>query len=60
MADDGMPRPNNHFTLKIGGKESIGKFREVTGLDAENEVIEQKESAAAATARTSSGRCPDR
>ena len=48
MADDGMPRPNNHFTLKIGGKEGIGKFRECTGLDAENEVIEQKESAVVA------------
>ena len=23
MPNDGAPRPNNHFTLKIGGKESI-------------------------------------
>src|SRR5688500_15588199 len=52
MPDDGMPRPNNHFTLKIGGKEAIGKFREVTGLDAENEVIEQKESAVSANGQT--------
>ena len=43
MPDDGMPRPNNHFTLKIGGKEAIGKFREVSGLDTESEIIEQKE-----------------
>ena len=48
MPDDGMPRPNSHFTLKVGGKEAIGKFREVTGLDAESEVIEQKEAAVAA------------
>jgi phage tail-like protein len=52
MPDDGMPRPNNHFTLKIGGKEGIGKFREVTGLDAESEVIEQKESAVGGNGHT--------
>ena len=34
------PRPASHFRLSIGGKESIGNFREVQGLDAEHSVIE--------------------
>jgi phage tail-like protein len=37
------PRPTNHFRLTVGGKEAAGQFREVTGLDAENEIVEQKE-----------------
>jgi len=34
------PRPASHFRLDIGGKEAIGLFREVTGLDMEMSVIE--------------------
>jgi phage tail-like protein len=26
----------------VGGKEAAGQFREVTGLDAENEIVEEK------------------
>jgi phage tail-like protein len=37
------PRPTNHFRLEVGGKEAAGQFREVSGLDAENEIVEQKE-----------------
>ena len=37
------PRPTNHFRLTVGGKEAAGQFREVTGLDAENEIVEQKQ-----------------
>jgi phage tail-like protein len=37
------PRPTNHFRLQVGGKEASGQFREVSGLDAESEIIEQKE-----------------
>jgi phage tail-like protein len=37
------PRPTNHFRLQVGGKEAAGQFREVSGLDAESEIIEQKE-----------------
>jgi phage tail-like protein len=36
------PRPTNHFRLTVGGKEAAGQFREVTGLDAENEIVEEK------------------
>jgi phage tail-like protein len=43
MASAQKPRPTNHFRLTVGGKEAAGQFREVTGLDAENEIIEQKE-----------------
>jgi phage tail-like protein len=35
------PRPANHFKLSIGGKETVGMFRECTGLDSETSVIEQ-------------------
>ena len=37
------PRPTNHFKLILGGKESVGMFREISGLDDESEIIEQKE-----------------
>jgi phage tail-like protein len=37
------PRPTNHFKLILGGKETVGMFREVSGLDSESEIIEQKE-----------------
>jgi phage tail-like protein len=43
MAVAKKPRPTNHFKLLIGGKESGGLFREVSGLDVENEIIENKE-----------------
>ena len=43
MASAKKPRPTNHFRLTVGGKEAAGQFREVTGLDAENEVVEQKQ-----------------
>jgi phage tail-like protein len=43
MAAAQKPRPTNHFRLQVGGKEAAGQFREVSGLDAENEIVEQKE-----------------
>jgi phage tail-like protein len=43
MASAQKPRPTNHFRLQIGGREAIGQFREVSGLDSEQEIIEQKE-----------------
>ena len=43
MASAQKPRPTNHFRLTIGGRESIGQFREVSGLDSEQEIVEQKE-----------------
>jgi phage tail-like protein len=43
MASAQKPRPTNHFRLNVGGKEAIGQFREVSGLDTESEIIEQKE-----------------
>ena len=36
------PRPGSHFRLKIGGHESVGMFRECSGMDSETDVIEQK------------------
>jgi phage tail-like protein len=36
------PKPASHVTLKIDGAEPIGRFREVSGFDSENEVVEQK------------------
>lgn len=36
------PRPAAHFRLKLGGKESVGVFREASGFDSETEVIEQR------------------
>jgi len=35
------PRPASHFRLDLGGKESVGMFRECAGLDSETTVIEQ-------------------
>jgi phage tail-like protein len=43
MASAQQPRPTNHFRLTIGGREAIGQFREVSGLDSEQEIVEQKE-----------------
>ena len=43
MAVAQKPRPTNHFRLNIGGSETVGQFREVSGLDTESEIIEQKE-----------------
>jgi hypothetical protein len=43
MASAQKPRPTNHFRLSIGGKESVGQFREVSGLDTESEIVEQKQ-----------------
>ena len=43
MASERKPRPTNHFQLRLDGSEAIGKFREVSGLDTESEIIEQKE-----------------
>jgi phage tail-like protein len=43
MASAQKPRPTNHFRLDVGGKEAAGQFREFSGLDAENEIVEQKE-----------------
>ena len=43
MATPKKPRPSNHFRLTVGGKEAAGQFRECSGLDAENEIIEEKE-----------------
>jgi phage tail-like protein len=42
MAEAKQPRPVTHFKLTIGGKESVGLFREVTGFDTESDVIEYK------------------
>ena len=36
------PRPASHFRLKLGGHESVGVFRECTGLDSETNVIEHQ------------------
>jgi phage tail-like protein len=38
-----VPRPTSYFRLQVGGREAAGQFREVSGLDAENEIIEHKE-----------------
>jgi phage tail-like protein len=43
MPEAKKPRPTNHFRLQVGGREAAGQFREVSGLDAENEIVEQKE-----------------
>jgi phage tail-like protein len=43
MASAQKPRPTNHFRLQIGGREAVGQFREVSGLDSEQEIVEQKE-----------------
>src|SRR5688572_5197182 len=36
------PSPGSFFTLNLGGKEASGMFREVSGLDSETDVVEQK------------------
>jgi phage tail-like protein len=36
------PRPASHFKLTLGGKESAGVFREISGLDNESDVVEHK------------------
>jgi phage tail-like protein len=43
MASAQKPRPTNHFRLTLSGKEAVGQFREVSGLDTESEIIEQKQ-----------------
>jgi len=43
MASAQKPRPTNRFRLTVGGKEAIGQFREVSGLDSESEIVEHKE-----------------
>jgi phage tail-like protein len=43
MASAQKPRPTNRFRLTLAGKETIGQFREVSGLDSEQEIVEQKE-----------------
>jgi phage tail-like protein len=43
MAEAKRPRPTNHFRLNIGGREAVGQFREVSGLDSEQEIVEQNE-----------------
>ena len=37
-----QPRPSAYFRLDLAGHESIGSFRECTGLDSETSVIEHK------------------
>ena len=36
------PRPASHFRLTLGGKESVGVFKEASGFDSETDVIEHK------------------
>jgi phage tail-like protein len=36
------PRPANHFTLKLGGNEVVGVFREISLGTSETEVIDHK------------------
>jgi phage tail-like protein len=43
MAAAKKPRPTNHFKLEIGGKQAAGQFRECSGLDSEQEIVEEKE-----------------
>jgi phage tail-like protein len=43
MASAKKPRPTNHFKLTIGGREAVGMFREVSGLDSEQDIVEHKE-----------------
>jgi phage tail-like protein len=43
MASTQKPRPTNHFKLTLAGKEAMGQFREVSGLDSESEIVEHKE-----------------
>lgn len=34
------PRPPSRFKLELGGKETVGSFREISGLDSETTVVE--------------------
>ena len=34
------PRPPSRFKLELGGKEAVGSFREISGLDSETTVVE--------------------
>jgi phage tail-like protein len=34
------PRPASYFRLTLGGKESVGVFKEASGFDSETQVIE--------------------
>jgi phage tail-like protein len=43
MAKAKEPRPTSFFRVTLGGKESIGVFREVSGLSSETEVTEERE-----------------
>ena len=36
------PRPASYFRLTLGGKESVGVFKEASGFDSETEVITHK------------------
>ena len=36
------PRPASYFRLTLGGKESVGVFKEASGFDSESEVIQHK------------------
>src|SRR5918992_541482 len=40
MASAQKPRPTNHFRLIIGGRESVGQFRECSGLDVDKKLWE--------------------
>src|SRR3954454_11828132 len=42
MPEAKQPRPVTHFKLTIGGKESVGLFREASGFDTQSDVIEYK------------------
>jgi phage tail-like protein len=42
MAKAKEPRLGSFFRLTLGGKESIGVFREVSGLSSETEVTEER------------------
>ena len=52
MPEAQKPRPANHFRLSIAGRETLGQFREVSGLDAESEIVEHKEVDANGNQRT--------
>jgi phage tail-like protein len=43
MAKAKEPRLGSFFRVTLGGKDSIGVFREVSGLSSETELIEQSE-----------------
>jgi phage tail-like protein len=43
MAKAKEPRLGSFFRVTLGGKESIGVFREVSGLSSETEVTEERE-----------------